>query len=44
MQVHEGNLTLLEVTALLRNQQRTPAHPQMPSLLMPSLNLPFPLT
>ena len=26
------NLTLQECTALLRNQQRTPANPQLPSL------------
>ena len=37
-------LTLLGFTALLRNQQRTPASSQMSSLLTPSLDLPVPLT
>lgn len=44
MQVHEGNLTLLEVTALLRNQQRTPAYPQKPILFMPCLDFSVLLT
>ena len=31
-------LKMHEFTALLRNQQRTPGNPQMPSSLMPSLD------
>ena len=43
-QVQKGKFTLQGFTALLRNQQRTPANPQMPSLFTPFLDLSVPLT
>ena len=37
-------LKMHEFTALLRNQQRMPANPQMPSVFMPSSDLFIPWT